>query len=37
MNEKTIRDLYFGRIRPEESHGYKTQAYIEHMEEFSRL
>lgn len=37
MNEKTIRDLYLGKIHPEKSQGYKTEVYIEHLEEFSRL
>lgn len=37
MNEKTIRALYLGKIHPEKSQGYKTETYIEHLEEFSRL
>lgn len=37
MNDQTIRDLYFGRIRTEVSHGCKTKDYTEHMDEFSRL
>lgn len=37
MNEKTIRDLYLGKIHPEKSRGYKTEVYREHLEEFSSL
>lgn len=37
MNEKTIRDLYLGKIHPEKSQGYKTETYTEHLEKFSRL
>lgn len=37
MNEKTIRDLYLGKIRPEKSQGYKTEVYREHLEEFCNL
>lgn len=37
MNDKTIRDLYLGKIRTEKSHGYKTEKYTEHLDEFSRL
>lgn len=37
MNDKTIRALYFGKIRPEKSGGYKTEKYIKHLEEFNRL
>ena len=37
MNEKTIRDLYLGKIHPEKSQGYKTEVYREHLEEFCNL
>lgn len=37
MNDKTIRALYLGKIRPEKSRGYKTEKYTEHLDEFSRL
>lgn len=37
MNDKTIRDLYLGKLHPEKSHGYKTETYTEHLAEFSRL
>lgn len=37
MNDKTIRALYLGKIHPEKTHGYKTEKYTEHLNEFSRL
>lgn len=37
MIDKTIRDLYLGKIRPEKSRGYKTEKYTEHLNEFDRL
>lgn len=37
MNDKTIRALYLGKIRPEKSCGYKTEKYTEHLNEFARL
>lgn len=37
MNDKTIRALYLGKIRPEKSNGYKTEKYTKHLEEFNRL
>lgn len=37
MNDKTIRALYLGKIRPEKSNGYKTEKYAKHLEEFNRL
>lgn len=37
MTDKTIRALYLGKIRPEKSHGYKTEKYTKHLEEFNRL
>lgn len=37
MNDKTIRALYLGKLRPEKSRGYKTEKYIKHLEEFNRL
>lgn len=37
MNDKTIRALYLGKIRPEKSRGYKTEKYAKHLEEFNRL
>lgn len=37
MNDKTIRALYLGKIRPEKSRGYKTEKYTEHLNEFRRL
>ena len=37
MNDKTIRALYLGKLRPEKSSGYKTEKYIKHLEEFNRL
>lgn len=37
MNDKTIHDLYLGKIHPEKTRGYKTEKYTKHLEEFSRL
>ncbi len=37
MNEKLIRDLYLGKIRPWKSQGFKTETYNKHYEKFCRL
>lgn len=37
MNDKTIRNLYLGKIRPWNSKGFKTAAYDEHIEKFTQL
>ncbi|MDE6726949.1 MAG: hypothetical protein K2J80_03290 [Oscillospiraceae bacterium] len=37
MNDKTIRDLYLGKIRPWNSQGFKTEKYKEHIEKFMQL
>ena len=37
MNNKTIRELYFGKICPENSKNYDNEVYKEHRDQFLKL